>query len=193
MSKVYRIYVEKKEGFRVAADNLLDDLSKYLKISGLEDVRVLVRYDIENIDEDILGQAKETIFSEPPVDYLYEETFEKNEGDIVFSVEYLPGQFDQREDAAVQCVKLLKEDENPTIHVATTYVLSGDLSKEDFEKIIDYCINPVDSRITKEDKPHSIEYKSGEPEDVEILDGFINMEAERIDKLYLWFCILQKI
>ncbi|NLJ89334.1 MAG: phosphoribosylformylglycinamidine synthase [Clostridiales bacterium] len=184
MSKVYRIYVEKKELYRVEAKKLLSDLKKYLRLDNLENIRILVRYDIQNINEDVLEKAKETIFSEPPVDYLYDETFPRNENDYVFTVEYLPGQFDQRADAAVQCVKLLKEDENPTIHAATTYVLTGDLTKEDYDRIIGYCVNPVDSRVAREDKPETLVSEYEEPGDVEVLDGFINLSEKDLNELY---------
>lgn len=184
MSKVYRIYVEKKESYRVEAKKLLNDLRKYLGLDKLKNVRILVRYDIQHIDEEVLEQSKNTIFSEPPVDDLYEENFPKSEDDYVFTVEYLPGQFDQRSDAAVQCVKLLKEDENPTIHAATTYVITGDLNKDEYDKIINYCINPVDSRVAKEEKPASLETLYEEPEDVEVLDGFINLNETQLNDLY---------
>ena len=184
MSKVYRIYVEKKEGFRVEADKLLDDLRKYLGLTNLNEVRILVRYDIQNINETILEQSKTTVFSEPPVDFIYEESFPSNKEDFIFTVEYLPGQFDQRSDAAVQCVKLLKEDETPTIHAARTYVLTGDLSEEEYEKVIGYCVNPVDSRIAGENKPESLQAGYEEPEDVEILNSFIKLVENDFNELY---------
>ena len=107
---VRRVYVEKKADYAVKAGELREELASYLGIEGLKKVRVLIRYDIENLSEEIYRKALVTIFSEPPVDELYEEEFPKNPGDLVFSVEYLPGQFDQRADSAEQCVKLLKED-----------------------------------------------------------------------------------
>lgn len=116
-------------------------------------MRVLIRYDIENLSEETYGKALVTIFSEPPVDEVYEEEFPKNPGDLVFSVEYLPGQFDQRADSAEQCVKLLKEDEEPVIRSATTYVITAVLTPEQEKAIKGFCINPVDSREAGEDKP----------------------------------------
>lgn len=184
MGKIKRIYVEKKEKFGVKADELREELRNYLAIKGLEKVRILIRYDIENLNEDTFEKAKVTVFSEPPVDILYEETFPKDSKDQVFTVEYLPGQFDQRADSATQCVKLLNENENPTIHVATTYVLSGDISNEDYENIVHYCVNPVDSRVALEEKPDSIQISFEEPKDVEILHGFILMTDEEIRDLY---------
>ena len=119
---VKRIYVEKKTDFAVKAHELKEEIDSYLGIKTVGGVRVLIRYDIENISEETYQTALGTIFSEPPVDTLYEESFPKQEGDLVFSVEYLPGQFDQRADSAEQCVKLLNEDEEPVIRSATTYL-----------------------------------------------------------------------
>ncbi len=184
MARVYRLYVEKKEDFRVEAKMLLDELRDQLGLSNLDSVRVLTRYDIENIDESILEEAKTSVFSEVAIDYVYEETFPKNEDDFDFTVEYLPGQFDQREDAAVSCLKLLTEDTNPIVAVATTYVLSGDLSDEDCERIIDYCVNPVDSRIAKEEKPQSLEPMYEDPEEIEIVDGFTSLNEQDLEGLY---------
>ena len=117
---VRRVYVEKKPEFAVKAGELREEISSYLSIDTVTGVRVLIRYDIENLSEETYKQALVTIFSEPPVDFVYEEDFPKEEGDTVFSVEYLPGQFDQRADSAEQCVKLLKETEEPVIKTATT-------------------------------------------------------------------------
>ena len=161
------------------AGELKQEIKKYLDIKTLEEVRVLVRYDVEALSEDVYKKALVTVFSEPPVDNVYEGSFEKNEKDRVFSVEYLPGQFDQRADSAEQCVKLLNEKEEPIIRSATTYVLSGDISEEDFERIKAYCINPVDSRETDETVPETLVQKFDEPADVKIFDGFKDMpEAE---------------
>ena len=144
---VKRVYVEKKPAYAVAAAKLAGDIRDYLNIAGVTGVRVLQRYDVENLSDETFEAAKVTVFSEPPVDFLYEETFEKAEDDAVFSVEYLPGQFDQRADSAVQCVKLLNENEEPIIHSAQTYVIGGGISEEEREKIIAFVINPVDSRV----------------------------------------------
>ena len=122
---VRRIFVEKKPGFDVAAKDLREEIRSYLGIDTVTDVRVLIRYDIEDVSEEAYQKALITIFSEPPVDFVYEEEFPSKEGDTIFTVEYLPGQFDQRADSAEQCVKLLSEEENPVIHSATTYVVSG--------------------------------------------------------------------
>ena len=129
MSKVRRVYVEKKDAYAVRAKELQAEIKSYLGISAVDKVRVLIRYDIENISDDVYKRAVQTVFSEPPVDDVYEENFEMGDGKV-FSVEFLPGQFDQRADSAEQCVKLLKEDEEPVIRTATTYVIYGDINAE---------------------------------------------------------------
>ncbi len=184
MNQVKRFYVEKKPAYAVRAKELLEEIHSYLSIDGLSDVRVLIRYDIENVSEATLNRAAGTVFSEPPVDFLYEETFEAKEGDKIFSVEFLPGQFDQRADSAVQCLQLLDEKEEPVIRSATTYILSGDISEEDFDKIKAYCINPVDSREAGEEKPETLVMEYDEPADVAIFDGFKDMSQEDLKALY---------
>ncbi|MCR5545252.1 MAG: phosphoribosylformylglycinamidine synthase [Lachnospiraceae bacterium] len=182
MSTVRRVYVEKKKEFAVAANSLRHEIKHQLDVKGIESVRVLVRYDVENISDDIYKQAIKTVFSEPPVDDVYEEKFDY-EGKV-FSVEFLPGQFDQRADSAEQCIKLLKEDEEPVIRCATTYVITGDVSDAEMEVIKKHCINPVDSREIGLDKPETLTDVFEEPEDVEILDGYRNMEEGEFKKLY---------
>lgn len=184
MSKVKRIYVEKKTDYAVRAKELMTELSSYLGMKQITKVRVLIRYDIENVSEETYKKALGTVFSEPPVDMLYEDTFTKNASDKVFSVEFLPGQFDQRADSAEQCVKLLNESEEPVIRSATTYVFEGELTKEEFEKIKAYCINPVDSRETNEMKPETLVTAFEEPADVKIFDGFITMNESALKELY---------
>jgi len=184
MSSVRRIYVEKKAPYAVHAKELELELKNYLGIEGLKSVRILNRYMIDNVSDGTYKRALNTVFMEPPVDILYEENLPLNPGDRIFSVEYLPGQFDQRADSAQQCVKLLNEMEEPIIRSATTYVLSGDISEEEFQKIKSYCINPVDSRETDEEKPDTLVTEYEEPEDVEILSGFKDMDGEQLQKLY---------
>ena len=150
---VKRIYVEKKPDFAVKARELAGEIGSYLGIKTVTGVRVLIRYDIENLSGKTYDAALGTIFSEPPVDFLYEEDFPREKSDLVFSVEYLPGQFDQRADSAEQCVKLLREDEEPVIRTATTYVISGSLTDEEAHSIKSFCINPVDSREAGSEKP----------------------------------------
>ena len=154
MGNVRRVYVEKKDAYAVAAKELYSEIRGYLNIKDVTGVRVLVRYDIENLSDEIYKKAVKTVFSEPPVDDVYEENFDY-EG-RVFSVEFLPGQFDQRADSAEQCVKLLKEDENPTIKTAKTFVIEGNISDEEFNAIKKHCINPVDSREIGLEKPETL-------------------------------------
>ena len=184
MSQVKRLYVEKKPSYAVKAKELAEELKAYLSIDDVSNVRVLIRYDVENVSAETMEKAAVTVFSEPPVDDLYEEDFPKKEGDRVFSVEYLPGQFDQRADSAMQCLQLLNEKEEPIIRSATTYVFSGNISDEEFEKIKEYCINPVDSRETDEKKPETLVMDYEEPADVAIFDGFKDMPEEELKALY---------
>ncbi len=184
MSSVRRVYVEKKPAFAVQAKDLRHELRKYLGVSGLTGVRVLIRYDVENISDDVFEKACKTVFAEPPVDTLYKESFEIAENARIFSVEFLPGQFDQRADSAVQCVKFLNEEEEPVIRSATTYVIEGEVSDEEFEAIKHHCINPVDSRETGMEKPETLVAKFEEPADVAILDGFQDMPEAELKKLY---------
>ncbi len=184
MSRVRRIYVEKKEPFAVRAKELTEDIRNYLGMKGVASVRVLIRYDVENISDEVFEQACETVFSEPPVDLLYRETLEIPDGARAFSVEFLPGQFDQRADSAVQCVRFLKEDEEPIIRTAVTYLVEGDVTDEAFEKIKAYCINPVDSRETGLVKPQTLVESYDEPADVAVLTGFRDMEETDRKALY---------
>ena len=181
---VRRVYVEKKPDYAVKAKELREEIESYLGIETVTGVRVLIRYDIENLSEETYRAALGTIFSEPPVDDLYEEEFGRGEADTVFSVEYLPGQFDQRADSAEQCVKLLNENEEPVIRTATTYVISGALSKEQEEAVKSFCINPVDSREADEEKPATLVAEFDVPEDVKIFEGFCASDEESLKSLY---------
>lgn len=184
MGNVKRIYVEKKEPFAVKAKELKEELGSYLGIAGVKEVRVLIRYDVENISENVFEKACKTVFSEPPVDILYEEEIEIPADGRIFSVEYLPGQFDQRADSAVQCVKFLKEDEEPVIRTAVTYLIIGQIPDDEFEKIKSYCINPVDSRETDMVKPDTLITIYEEPADVAVLADFCSMPEAEFRKLY---------
>ena len=181
---VKRVYVEKKPEFAVKAGELREEIGSYLSIDTVTGVRVLIRYDIENLSEETYKQALVTIFSEPPVDYVYEEDFPKQEGDTVFSVEYLPGQFDQRADSAEQCVKLLKETEESVIKTATTYVLSGRLTEEQAAAIKAFCINPVDSREAGSRKPQTLVTVFETPADVASFEGFTDFDTAQLKELY---------
>ena len=187
MSNVKRVYVEKKPGFAVQADDLRHEIKSYLGIKDVESVRVLIRYDVENISDETFEKACNGIFSEPPVDTLYHEEFPVADGCRIFSVEFLPGQFDQRADSAIQCVQFIKEDEQPVIKTAITYVIEGRdgvISDEEFEAIKAHCINPVDSRETGMEKPDTLVTKFDEPADVIIFDGFKDMSEEQLKELY---------
>ena len=179
-----RIYVEKKEPFAVKAKELHEDLKSYLGMEGVEKVRELIRYDVENISDETFEKACHSVFAEPPVDDLYREELPLQEGDRVFGVEFLPGQFDQRADSAVQCVRFLKEDEEPIIRTAVIYVISGKITDDEFAKIRAYCINPVDSRETDMEKPATLIQEFAEPADVKIFDGFSSMEENALRDLY---------
>ena len=184
MGVVRRVYVEKKQDFAVKARELEEEIRSYLGIEGVTGVRVLMRYDVENISDEVFERACRTVFAEPPVDILYRESFETKPGDRVFSVEYLPGQFDQRADSAVQCVRFLREDEEPVIRTATTYVIEGSVSEEELASIKSFCINPVDSRQSEEAKPETLVTVFEEPADVKIFEGFCGMEEAVLKELY---------
>ncbi|MDD5804850.1 MAG: phosphoribosylformylglycinamidine synthase, partial [Clostridia bacterium] len=153
-------------------------------IKTITNVRVLIRYDVENISDEVFEKACRTVFAEPPVDNLYLESFEAAPGSRIFSVEYLPGQFDQRADSAVQCVQFLNEEAKPVIRSATTYVIEGEISEEEFAAVKNHCINPVDSRETGLQKPETLVADFKDPEDVKIFDGFRDMEEAPLKELY---------
>ena len=184
MSNVRRVYVEKKPAYAVQAKELKHEISSYLGIKSATNVRVLIRYDVENISDEVFEKACRTVFAEPPVDALYLEKFEAAEGARIFSVEYLPGQFDQRADSAVQCVQFLDGDAQPIIRSATTYVIEGNVTDEEFDAIKHHCINPVDSRETGLEKPETLVTVFPEPEDVKIFDGFKDMSEADLKALY---------
>ena len=180
---IRRIFVEKKPEFAIVAKELKGEMAAYLGIAS-EGVRALVRYDIENISDETFEKAKVTVFAEPPVDDVYEESFPHGKDDFVFTVEYLPGQFDQRADSAEQCVCLLNPAEHPIIRSAMTYVVSGALTEEQRAALVKHCVNPVDSRVASEEKPDTLAEHYDEPEDVKIFDGFKDMGADELKELY---------
>ena len=184
MGNIRRVYVEKKKDYAVRAKELKEEFADYLSLKTIENVRVLIRYDIENLDEATYKKSLGIVFSEPPVDLLYEEDFPLDSDEREFSVEYLPGQFDQRADSAIQCVKLLNKEAEPVIQSATTYVVKGQLTDKEFEEIKAYLINPVDSREALRDKPETIVQTFPEPEDVKIFEGFISMPENELNDLY---------
>lgn len=181
---VRRIFVEKKPDYAVKAGELREELERYLGISDVRKVRILNRYDMEHLSEDTYRKALAAVFSEPPLDVVYEEEFPKNPGDLVFSVEYLPGQFDQRADSAEQCVKLLKEDEEPVIRSAATYVITAALTPAQEAAVKSYCMNPVDSREAGEEKPETLVREFEVPGDIEHFRGFLDLGEKELKELY---------
>ena len=180
MAEIKRIYVEKKQGCNIEARQLLADIKENLGLTNLTGLRILNRYDVEDIADDVFEAASKTIFSEPPVDYIYNETFEMAEDETAFSMEYLPGQYDQRADSAMQCIQIISGDDKAVVASAKTYVLKGKLSTEDVEKIKHYCINPVDSREASMEKPATLKMDLTIPTTVETIEGFIDMDEKAL-------------
>lgn len=180
MSKVKRIYVEKKAGFDIEAQAIYRDLKYNLGIKGLEYVRLLNRYDVEGITDDEYRMCRNIIFSEPPVDMVYDEDFILKDNETAFAVEYLPGQYDQRADSAAQCIQLLTRGERPLCRTANVIILGGNISKEEIQRIKDYCINPIETREASFEKPESLEVETETPEDVEIIEGFTSLTRDEL-------------
>ncbi|MBO6157846.1 MAG: phosphoribosylformylglycinamidine synthase [Firmicutes bacterium] len=181
---VRRVFVEKKPGFRVEAEGLLKDLRSNLSMDHLTDLRILHRYDVENLSEELFNRAVGRILSEAPVDEVYMETLPENvQGKTIFATEYLPGQYDQRSDSAEQCIRLLEAEAEPVVSCANVYVLSGDLSEEDVERIKHYCINSVDSREAALEKPRTLAVDYGVPDHVETITGFTGKSEEELKNM----------
>ena len=174
---VYRIFVEKQPAHAVEARSLFADIRENLMITSLTSLRVLNRYDIEGISAEIFEKAKNTIFSEPQSDIIFDEPT-TSEGDKVFAVEYLPGQFDQRADSCAQCVQLITYEDRPAVRTARVYILSGDVTEAEIEKIKAYVINPVESREASLDKPETLAETFEIPTSVETIDGFIGYDED---------------
>lgn len=191
MDYIKRLYVEKKEGYNIEAQNLLEDIRENLGVKALTGLRILNRYDIEGVCSEDFEYAQKTIFSEPPVDIIYEECpsnpFDSNDPfskeEKIFAIEFLPGQYDQRADSAMQCIQLISQEEKPKIAVAKVVALKGDITEEEFEKIKAYCINPVDSREASLEKPESLEMEMDIPKDIQTFDGFIEKTEKEIEAL----------
>lgn len=181
---VRRIYVQKKPGFDVEAKGILEDLKENLQIKGLEQVVILNRYDVSGVDEESYNKAKTTVFSEPQVDDYFDETYTFDQNDKVFAVEYLPGQFDQRANSLEECLQIISGGERPTCKSAKVYILKGNLSDEELKTIKNYLINSVDAREASLKKPETLEDKLAEPEDVQVVDGFIHMTDDDTEKFY---------
>lgn len=179
---VYRVYVEKKQGLQNEAYALLNELKNLLGIKGLEKIRVINRYDVENIDEKLFSHCIKTVFSEPQQDNT-SDSLCCNESDTVFAVEYLPGQFDQRADSAAQCIQIISQKERPTVHTAKVYVLSGELSQSDIEAVKKYVINPVESQLASLDTYKTLSFKYSVPSDVLTLDGFTKLDGDGLSAL----------
>lgn len=181
---VRRIYVQKKPGFDVEAKGILEDLKENLQIKGLEQVVILNRYDVSGVDEESYNKAKTTVFSEPQVDNYFDETYTFDQNDKVFAVEYLPGQFDQRANSLEECLQIISGGERPTCKSAKVYILKGNLSDEELKTIKNYLINSVDAREASLEKPETLEDKLAEPDDVQVVDGFIHMTDDDTEKFY---------
>jgi len=179
-SVVRRVFVEKKKGFDVEAKSLYRDLKYNLGIGALENVRIINRYDIEGLSEEEFEKSKRTIFSEPPVDEVFDEKIDIAENSRVVAIEYLPGQYDQRADSAAQCVQILTHGERPNVKVAKLIVLDGEISDSEFERIKGYLINPIESQEASMDKPESLDVEVNMPEDVKVLTGFIDKSQEEL-------------
>ncbi len=180
MSDIKRIFVEKKTGYDIEARHLMNDIRENLEIKALEGLRILNRYDVEGISQQHYETAKRTIFSEPPVDNIYEESFNAADDESVFAMEYLPGQYDQRADSAMQCIQIITGEDMPPIKAAKVFVLKGKISEKELEKIKNYCINPVDSRQASLEKPLSLKMEATVADDVKSFDGFTDMTDEQI-------------
>ena len=174
---VSRIYVEKKPGFDVEAQQLKSELTGTLGIEGLTGLRLINRYDVEGIDEGLFRTCVTTVFSEPQVDNAYDELPEVA-GAHVFAVESLPGQFDQRADSASECIQLISQGERPTVRAAKVYILEGELTDDAIATIEHYVVNPVESRIASLEKPETLEVEIPDPEPVEVLHGFRELDEE---------------
>ncbi len=178
-----RIFVEKKPGFDVEAQGLLSDLRENLAMDNLLNVRIVNRYDIEGISEAEYAAAKPLVFSEPPVDFAYDETLTVSDDETIIATEYLPGQYDQRADSAAVCVQIITQGQKPTVRVAKLVILKGAITPEDKEKITKYYINPVDSRVASLEKPATLIEQAAAPEDVKPVQGFITADSAALSAL----------
>ena len=177
---VTRVFVEKKKGFDIEAQHMLADLKGNLGIGGLEEVRILNRYDVSGLSQEQFQAAARTILSEPPMDSVYGEDFTLPGEYRVFATEYLPGQYDQRADSAAQCVQLLTQGERPAVLSAKVIGLKGEISDQEFEKIQGYLVNPVESRVASMEKPETLEMQVEEPADVARVTGFTSWNEEQL-------------
>ena len=177
---VYRVYVEKKQGQTHEADSLLREIRDFLQISSLRSVRVLNRYDAENIEKSLFDYAVNTVFSEPQVDNV---SYEVPAGDTVFAVEPLPGQYDQRADSAAQCIQIISQGNRPTIRTAKVYVVEGSLTAEEIAAIKKHVINAVESREAALALPETLAVEYAAPETVATVTGFIGLDEAGLSGL----------
>ena len=184
MSNVIRVFVEKRDGFDVEARHMLDDLRDNLGMTAIESLRLLNRYDVEGITPEEFERARDTVFSEPNADDVYDETFDAGEGWRVFAMEYLPGQYDQRADSASQCIQLLTQGERPRVASARVICLKGELTDEQFLRVQQYLVNPVESRVASLDKPETLDLSAAVPENVKRVDGFIAMNDSQVEEYW---------
>ena len=182
-SIVKRLFVEKKQPYDVEAQGLMADLVETLGIRSIEGLKIVNRYDIEGISDEVYEKARNTIFSEPPVDLAYDEAYEIPTGSRAFAVEYLPGQYDQRADSAAQCIQLLTQGDRPEIKAARVIVMQGKISDADFETVKKYYINPVESQEAKLEKPLTLKTEVEQPDDVAIINGFCSMNEQQLSAL----------
>ena len=181
---VMRIFVEKAPGFDIEAKGVLSDLRDNLGMTGIKGLRLLNRYDVSGLTDAQYEQAKTTVFSEPNVDIVYDEVFPIDPDVRVFATEYLPGQYDQRADSAAQCAQLLTQGERPDVLTAKVYVLSGDITEEEFARVKSYIINPVESREASLYKPRTLEQKFDIPADVQVLEGFTSWDDDKMAEYF---------
>ena len=181
---VTRVFVEKKQGFNIEAQQMLADLKGNLGLRGLEEVRILNRYDVSGLSEEQFGAAARTILSEPTMDAVYGEDFRLPGEYQVFAMEYLPGQYDQRADSAAQCVQLLTQGERPAVATAKVIGLKGQVSAEEFEKVKHYLINPVESREASMEKPATLEMQADVPADVARVTGFTTWDKAQMQAYF---------
>ena len=184
MSNVIRLFVEKRQGMNVVAKETMWDLRHNLGVKAIEDLRFVNRYDVEGLSKEDFDRAKNIILSEPNQDIIYEETLPVEDGWKVFAMEYLPGQYDQRADSAEQCVQLLTQGEKCKILTAKVIAVKGDITEEEFVKIQNYLINPVESRLASLEKPSSLDLPIEQPEKVKNVEGFITFSDEEMAEYY---------
>lgn len=182
-AEVYRIFSEKKPEFAVEADQLLHDIHSDLSIATIDKVRIINRYDISGILPDEYSHARNIVFSEPPLDFTYDEAVDLAEAAYVLAVESLPGQYDQRADSAAQCIQIITKREQPTVRTAKVYAFYGSLTEEQKKKTAEYLINPVEKRAASLSKPDTLADTLSPPEDIEAIDRFCGMSENELIRM----------